>query len=110
MKRVYRFITNLIAKSFGMKIFNMDILPRYFKECGAHWLLIEPDYFETILVDFFGRPYGWWHHCLLYEEKGKFGLIIKPKSHNNRHGYARDAQGNFRKVYWIDPNKIKKTG
>lgn len=51
---------------------------RYYMTTGHRWLPITQEYFETILVDFFARPDGWWHEYLLFDD-GKVKLLIKPK-------------------------------
>lgn len=69
---------------------------------GGRWTPITREYFETILIDFFGRPDGWCSTRLLMEIPGKIGIHCKPKKHNNHHGLSRDYNGNFRPVHWVD--------
>lgn len=69
---------------------------------GRRWTPITKDYFETILVDFFGRPDGWWHLPLLLEVPDKIGIHCKPKKHNNYRGYTRDHDGKFKPCRWVD--------
>lgn len=65
---------------------------------GSKWTPISKEYFETVIVDFFGRPYGWWHLPMLYEN-GSVSIIIKPKKHTNHIGLSR-INGKFKQVRW----------
>lgn len=74
---------------------------KFWSASGHRWVLIDQKYFETILIDFFGRPDGWWHGWLFYENN-QLRILIKPKKHTNRNGYARDYNGKFHLVRWVD--------
>jgi hypothetical protein len=73
---------------------------KYWLDIGD-WLLIDQKYFETILVDFMGRPDGWWHSWILYTND-QISIKIKPKQHNNHNGWSRGYDGKFKKVKWVD--------
>ena len=50
----------------------------YWMDIGDHWMPIDQRYFETIIVDFIGRPDGWWHTWVLYRND-QLSIKIKPK-------------------------------
>lgn len=81
-----------------MKISNME---KYYYNNGRRWIVIDRQYFETVLVDFFGRPHGWWNSPLFFQNE-KVGVYIKPKEHINHLGFTRNGQGKFRRAIWAN--------
>lgn len=72
---------------------------------GRRWSPISREYFENVIVDFFGRPGGWWHFPMLYEQVGRFGLHITPKRHDNHNGFTRGSDNKFHPCTWSS-NKL----